>query len=286
MSLARSAHIRPETLVAEGSDTALLWACHARLAPIVLQWIALPSCTRDVLAARGHDGASPFSAACAAARDAPRHLSPSERASTADCARAIAASPHLLPGDLGEHGGTALLWASWAGLPDVVGTMLASALCTREVVTARDEGGESAFSAACECAGDAKRALSVAERAAAAACASALAASPHLHLDDTSRGGRTALASACGAGLAGVVRTWRGLRCMFEAVRQQDKQGGTPASALLARAASAPQLTAEERRNAVACVRVMAAACMPDPLRKQLTAAAAACEAWRGADSE
>ena len=149
------------------------------------------------------------------------------------------------------------------------------------VVTARNESADSAFSAACKWARDAGRVLSAAERSTAAACAAALAASPHLSPAHTAHCGRTALSSACGAGLAAVVSVWLADdRATQGVVLRQDVDGVTAASALLKRAASAPQRTAGERRDTAACATALAgSAHLPRPLRAQLTAAAAVCEA-------
>ena len=149
-------------------------------------------------------------------------------------------------------------------------------------MTARDETGDSAFTIACTWAGDAKRVLTVPERAAVAACAQALAASPHLLPGDTAGAGRTALLSACAAGLDAVVSVWLAdPHCTSAVVQQCDKWGeATACSALLERAAGAARLTADERRDTAACARALGGCrLVSSSERVQLLAAAAACAA-------
>lgn len=280
-ALAHSPHIKPECIVDSDDSSALLWACRARLAAVLSGWLALPSCTRAVLTEQDSSGESPFSAACAAARDPCRQLLPTERTSAAACARAITASPHTRPGDLGERGGSTLLWACWAGLPDVVTALLASARCTRAVITARDNDRESPFSVACAWAGDARRVLTVSERNAAAACAQALAASPHLWPSDTTGAGRTALLSASGAGLAAVVSVWLAdPRCTENVVLRSDRWGVTACSALLERAEMSALLSSDERHDTAACARALGGSKHVTAAGSaKLFAAALACEA-------
>ena len=256
----------------------LSWTCTARLPGVVSSWLADAHCTRAVLTARDGRGESPFSAACAGTRDAARRFSDAERAAAAACARAIAASPHFQPDDLGQYGGTSLLWACWAGLPDVVAALLAHPLCTRALVTACDEGAESPFSAACVWSRDAQRVLTAPERAAAAECAHLLAASPHLRPGDTSHAGRTALHSACSAGLDGIVSVWLAdPRCTKAVITQLDREGASAASALLERLGAAARLVPAERRGAAACARALGGSeHLPASLRAQLEAAAGA----------
>ena len=289
LALAHSPHLQPETLVDSDGSTALLWACRAQLHDTVAGWLALPSCTRAVFAARclsepgpyaRYRGASPFSAACAAVCDFERYdpvrPSPVERSAAAAAARAIAASPHVQPDDPGERGGPALLWASSAGLSDVVAALLASARCTHAVVTALDESRESAFSVACKGAG--------ATSSLTAACARVLAASPLLGPGDTTgHAHHTSLHSACGVGLVAVVTAWLSDPCCTAAVVAQ--RGGAPYagapthsafSALLGRLDAATELSADELRDTVACARALGGSPhLPANERAQLLAAAA-----------
>lgn len=205
-------------------------AARAGLCDIVARWLVGPRVTAAVLNARDGDNGTSFSYAVQRALEDNHDTTSQERVSAAECARLIARSGRCDPSVEGARGRTHFGWsttllalaeetAGWMGDPRV----------TSVVIGARDDEGNTVFSAAARNASLVHGLPTPEERAFAATSARRVALSWLCDPASTDSHGVTHLCWAAQAGLTDVVSAWLGSpRVTPATLRTLDKLGMSP----------------------------------------------------------